>query len=110
MAKKMKHILDHLNKAFDNRTRLGIMSILMVGEWEDFKHLRDTLGVSDGNLASHLKTLEKEQFIEVRKQFVGRKPNTSYQVTPLGRKAFNDHLNALEALLRKTTDPDDTRD
>ncbi|MCB0707569.1 MAG: transcriptional regulator [Saprospiraceae bacterium] len=96
----MKNIIDHLNKAFDNRTRLGIMSVLLVTDWADFKALRESLGVSDGNLASHLKTLEKETYIEVRKTFIGKKPNTAYKVTPLGKKAFNDHLNALEELLK----------
>ena len=96
----MKNIINDLNKAFDNRTRLGIMSVLMVNEWADFKLLRESLGVSDGNLASHLKTLEKESYIEIRKQFIGRKPNTAYKATDHGRKAFNDHLNALEALLK----------
>ncbi|MBR9921067.1 MAG: transcriptional regulator [Bacteroidetes bacterium] len=97
----MKNIIDHLNKAFDNRTRLGIMSVLLVNDWADFKQLKESLGVSDGNLASHLKTLEKKEYIEVRKSFIGRKPNTAYRVTDSGRKAFNDHLNALEALLKK---------
>ena len=96
----MKHIITNLNKTFDNRTRLGIMSILMVNEWVEFKELKVTLGLHDGTLASHIKGLEKVDYIEVRKEFVGRKPQTSYQATQLGRKAFNDHLDALEALLK----------
>ena len=76
------------------------MSVLMVNDWVEFKTLRETLGVTDGNLASHIKALEKEAYIEVRKMFVGKKPQTSYRATVAGRKAFNDHLDALEALLK----------
>ena len=95
----MKHIITQLNQAFDHRIRLGIMSILMVSDWTDFNTLKETLDVTDGRLASHIKALEKEGYIEVRKRFVGRKPNTSYRVTPSGREAFQGHLNALEELL-----------
>ncbi|MEL6866143.1 MAG: transcriptional regulator [Bacteroidota bacterium] len=96
----MKKIIQNLNKTFDNRIRLGIMSILMVNEWVEFKTLKQMLEVTDGNLASHMAGLEKQQYVEVRKQFVGRKPQTSYTATSLGKKAFNDHLDALEALLK----------
>ncbi len=75
------------------------MSILMIEDWVDFKTLKERLGVTDGNLASHIKALEKQQYLEVRKQFIGRKPNTSYSTTEKGRKAFNEHLDALERLL-----------
>ena len=77
----MKKIIENLNKAFDNRVRLGIMSVLMVEDWVDFSTLKETLDLTDGNLASHLTALEKEHYIEFRKQFVGRKPQTSYQTT-----------------------------
>lgn len=97
----MKEIITKLNKKFDNRTRLGIMSLLMVNEWVEFKTFKEMLGVSDGNLASHIKTLEAEKYVQVKKQFVGKKPQTSYAVTKVGKKAFNDHLDALEALLRR---------
>lgn len=97
----MKHIITQLNPAFDHRVRLGIMSILMVDEWVDFSSMKDTLGLTDGRLASHIKALEKAAYLEVRKRFVGRKPNTSYRATPQGREAFQKHLDALEALLNK---------
>ena len=96
----MKKIIHQLNKSFDNRVRLGIMSVLMVHEWVEFKTLKETLELTDGNLASHINALEKQAHIEVRKQFVGRKPQTSYSATVSGRKAFNDHLDALEELLK----------
>lgn len=88
-----------LDKAFDHRTRLGIMALLLVNEWVDFTDLRDTLQVSDGSLASHIKALEKQELIEVRKQFEDRKPRTSYRATDTGRTAFNEHLDQLEQLI-----------
>lgn len=95
----MKDIISGLNKIFDSRIRLGIMSVLMVNDSVDFNTMKELLDVTDGNLASHLKALEKEEVIEVRKQFLGRKPNTSYKVTPLGQKLFKEHIDALERLL-----------
>ena len=96
----MKKLIEGLQKAFDHRVRLGIMSILMVNDWVDFTTLRDTLEVTDGNLASHLRALEKLNYIALRKEFVGRKPKSSYQATTIGRKAFNDHLDNLERILK----------
>ncbi|MAT90845.1 MAG: transcriptional regulator [Flavobacteriaceae bacterium] len=94
-------IIDNINKLFDHRIRLGIMSILMVNEEADFSRLKELLEVTDGNLASHLKTLEKEAYITVHKQFINRKPNTSYEATPVGKAAFKKHIEALEALISK---------
>lgn len=99
----MKEIISGLNKLFDSRVRLGIMSLLVVSESVDFNTMKEMLDVTDGNLASHLKALEKEGVVEVRKQFVGRKPNTSYVVTPFGKKLFQDHINALERIINPLT-------
>ncbi|HLP74459.1 MAG TPA: transcriptional regulator [Bacteroidales bacterium] len=98
----MKIEISGLNKLFENRVRLGIMSVLMVNDSYDFNSLKDTLDVTDGNLASHLKSLEENGVIEVRKQFVGKKPNTSYSITETGKKLFREHLNALGKLLKAT--------
>lgn len=95
----MKDILKHINKVFDHRVRLGIMSALMVNETVDFSTLKEILGVTDGNLASHIKGLEKVNYIKVEKQFIGKKPNTTYSVTQLGRLEFQKHINALEKLI-----------
>jgi DNA-binding MarR family transcriptional regulator len=76
------------------------MSALAVTDTLDFNSLKEYLDVTDGNLASHLKGLEKEEFIGVEKSFVGRKPNTRYFMTKAGKKAFDDHLNALEKLIK----------
>lgn len=98
----MKNILQHINKAFDHRIRLGIMSILMVNEYADFNTLKELLGVTDGNLASHAKALETENYIMIEKQFIGKKPNTRYMATKEGRKAFKEHIDALEKLIQKS--------
>jgi len=97
----MKDIISNLNKAFENRVRLGIMSILMVDSDVSFNRLKELLGVTDGNLASHLKSLEKLKYIEVFKSFVDRKPNTVYNATEQGRSAFESHLSFLEKMLNK---------
>ncbi len=100
----MKISINGLHKAFESRIRLGIMSALAVNERLNFNALKELLEVTDGNLASHLKALEKETFIEVEKTFVDRKPNTTYAMTEAGKKAFEDHLKALEKLIRGVTD------
>lgn len=97
----MKNYIQHLNKAFENRIRLGIMSILMVNEKVEFSTLKEMLDITDGNLASHISALEKQEYIEVQKQFIGKKPNTTYKATRTGKKAFNEHLDVLENLLKQ---------
>ncbi len=96
----MTNLIANLNKVFDSRIRLGIMSILSVNEWADFNTMKQLLELTDGNLASHLKALENVKYIQSIKQFVGRKPNTRYSITELGKKDFKAHLDALEQLLK----------
>lgn len=91
--------INQLNKEFESRVRLGIMSVLMVNDWVDFSEMKNILEITDGNMASHSNALEKAGYIEVKKEFVGKKPKTSYRVTQSGREAFTDHLNALEKLI-----------
>ena len=93
--------IDGLNKAFESRVRLGIMALLMVNTWVEYKTVKEELNLTDGNLASHITGLEKLEFIEVNKRFVGKKTNTRYKATKLGKRAFQDHLNGLEKLLGK---------
>ena len=95
----MKAYLENINKAFESRARLGIMSVLMVEDKVDFTTLKEALQLTDGNLASHLRALEEAQYLRVEKQFVGRKPNTTYLATEAGREAFRNHLDALEQLI-----------
>ncbi len=96
----MKTIISNLDKAFESRIRLGIMSILMVNEWVDFRSLKEYLEITDGNLASHLKSLSEKDIIEMKKQFISRKPNTSYRATDYGENLFKQHITALEHLLK----------
>jgi len=97
----VKVSLEQFDKAFENRVRLQVMSILAVNESYDFNSLKDLLAVTDGNLASHLKALEKEEYIKVEKSFIGRKPNTKYTATEKGLNAFKKHLEALENLIKQ---------
>src|SRR6187200_2145330 len=97
----MKNPIEHLNKIFDSRIRLGIMSSLMVNNEVNFNELKELIQVTDGNLASHLKTLEESGYIKVQKGFIGRKTNTTYSVTRAGEKAFKQHLDALEQMIKK---------
>ncbi len=97
----MKDFISNINKVFESRIRLGIMSVLMVNETYDFNSLKETLDITDGNLASHLKALEEKGMIRVIKQFIGRKPNTSYSATEEGITEFRQHLKALEKLIQE---------
>ena len=92
---------DQLNKAFESRVRLGLMSILSVNSWVSYKEIKDLLEVTDGNLASHVQSLEKIKYLEIKKQFIGKKPLTTYKVTEIGKKAFKNHIEGLEKLLLK---------
>ena len=96
----MKEILANFNKAFESRVRLGIMSVLAVNDSMDFTGLRETLAVTDGNLASHLRALEEAGYINMEKSFINPKPNTSYSITEEGLDSFSSHLKALEELIR----------
>jgi DNA-binding HxlR family transcriptional regulator len=97
----MKDLISNINKVFESRVRLGIMSVLMVNDTYDFISLKETLDVTDGNLASHLKALEDKGMIKVNKQFIGRKPNTRYSATETGITEFRQHLKALENLINE---------
>ncbi|UOG73992.1 transcriptional regulator [Hymenobacter tibetensis] len=96
----MKHLIHTLNKAFDHRVRLGVMAVLMANDNVSFTELKEVLELTDGNLASHVAALEKAGYVQVNKQFVGKKPNTTYTASQEGKQAFQDHLLALEKLLR----------
>lgn len=91
-----------LNKIFDNRVRLSLMSALVVNEALEFTALRRLLGLTDGNLAAHVSVLERNGYVRVAKEFVGRKPQTTYRVTDRGRRAFERHLDALERLIKES--------
>lgn len=98
----MLNPINNLNKLFDSRVRLGIMSALMVNESVNFNDLKDLLEITDGNLASHLKALEENNIIKVEKGFIGRKTNTTYAITKNGEKEFKLHITALEKMIKST--------
>ena len=91
---------NELNKLFESRIRLGIMTMLMVEESIDYNSLKTALEVTDGNLASHIKALEAAEYIAVEKSFFGKKPHTRYRLTSLGKLEFEKHIRSLEALLK----------
>jgi len=97
----VKNPISNLQKVFESRIRLGIMSALMVNDNIDFNSMKELLELTDGNLASHLKALEQQEIITVSKQFIGRKPSTTYKATERGRDLFRQHLNALEELINQ---------
>lgn len=96
----MKNVIQELNKAFENRTRLGIMSALMVNDFVDFNTMKELLDLTDGNLAGHSRALEDAGYLRVEKSFVGRKPNTRFIITEAGRLAFEKHLSLLEKIVK----------
>ncbi len=77
------------------------MSVLVMNDGYEFNALKEILNVTDGNLASHIKALEKEKYISISKTFIDRKPNTKYKVTERGRTAFRKHVDALEAVVKQ---------
>lgn len=95
----MKNPIENLNKIFDSRIRLGIMSALMVNEAVSFNELKELLDITDGNLASHMKTLEETAYVKFQKGFIGRKTNTTYSITRTGEKEFKQHLDALTKMI-----------
>jgi DNA-binding MarR family transcriptional regulator len=97
----VKEIIENIDKAFENRIRLAIMSALMVNDSIDFNSLKQMLDITDGNLASHINVLEKNNYIKVQKKFIGKKPSTSYKATDKGRKRFSEHLDALEKIIKQ---------
>ncbi|MCA0425796.1 MAG: transcriptional regulator [Bacteroidetes bacterium] len=94
-------LLSGFDKAFENRVRLQIMSVLVVNEELEFNFLKELLKLSDGNLASHIKALEKENYVQVWKGYNGRKPLTKYSATGAGKLAFKKHLAAIENFINK---------
>ena len=96
----MKNIIENLDKVFESRIRLGVMSILVVSDSADFNTLKQMLNVTDGNLASHISALDKNKYLKIKKKIIGKKTNTTYSVTDSGSRAFKNHLNALEQLIK----------
>jgi DNA-binding HxlR family transcriptional regulator len=96
----VKNPFEQLDRILEHRVRLQIMSVLVANDAYDFNSLKQVLTITDGNLATNLKALEKEKYISVSKSFINRKPNTRYKATEKGRNAFKKHLDALEELIK----------
>jgi len=94
-------IIDGLNKVFESKIRLGIMSVLVANGSADFATLKSLLELTDGNLASHTRHLEDAGYVRCKKSFIGRKPNTMYVITESGREAFAAHIDAMERFLKE---------
>src|SRR5512136_2555431 len=93
-----------LNETIHQPVRLRIMAALVAleeGNEVDFTYLRSLLDVTDGNLGAHLRKLEEAGYIAVNKTFVDRKPRTYVSATVVGRKIFEEHVAALEAILKR---------
>jgi DNA-binding MarR family transcriptional regulator len=97
----MKNPFENLDKVLEHRLRLQIVSVLSANESYDFNALKELLEATDGNLATHLKSLEREKYISVTKSFIDRKPNTRYKISERGRSAFKKHLDAMEELIKQ---------
>ena len=95
----MENPINNLNKLFDSRVRLGIMSALVVNDTVNFNNLKELLQITDGNLASHTKALEEANIIKIKKSFIGKKTNTNYSITKTGEKLFSQHIEALEKMI-----------
>ena len=96
----MKNPIENLSKLFDSRIKLGIMSMLMVNDAISFNQIKELLDITDGNLASHLKALEENEYIQIRKNFIGKKTNTMVAITRKGEKSFKTHLQGLEKMIK----------
>ena len=99
-SETLEACLERLDDAIHQKVRLGAMSTLMAHGEVDFNFLKSALNVSDGNLSTHLSVLETHGYIAVRKEFVGKRPRTTYTPTPAGRKAFDAYIAVLEVLVR----------
>ncbi len=104
----MKLQIENIDKLLESKVRLGVMAILSVNESIDYTSLRNTMAVTDGNLVTHLRTLENAGYITSVKQFIGRKPNTTYRATETGLAALHRHLEALEEMIAAATHSGET--
>lgn len=94
-----------LDPVIHERVRLSICSVLVARRAVDYLELRSLLGLTDGNLAGHMKVLEQAGYVAVEKSFLGRKPRTAFRMTHAGRAAFQRHVGQLEAILQTRGEP-----
>ncbi len=92
-------MIEGLDPLFHDRARFGIMVVLLKNGEVDFNTLKRELGLTDGNLATHLRKLEEAGVVRYRKTFVGRRPRTYYSITEEGRERFISYLDKLKGIL-----------
>ncbi len=95
-----EHLAITLDKVIHQKTRLGLLSMLMVDKEAEFNYLKEQLNLSDGNLSTHMTHLEKAGYIKIRKEFVKKRPKTTCILTEKGHKAFSEYLKDLEQIIR----------
>ncbi|MDQ1724246.1 MAG: hypothetical protein QOG52_1274 [Frankiaceae bacterium] len=98
------HPARDLDDVVHQRARLGMLAILSEVDEADFGYLKDQLGLTDGNLATHIAVLEKANYVVVRKGFEGKRPRTWVAVTPPGRAAYAAEIDALRQIVREYGD------
>lgn len=91
-----------LDRVIHEKGRLAIMSLLAASPQLAFTDLRDTLGMTDGNVMAHVRTLHEAGYVAVTKAFVAGRPVTTYALTPAGQVAFANYINLLEQIVRQT--------
>jgi len=100
----VENALPNLDRLIHERMRLGIVSALAVNESLTFNELKRLLGTTDGNLSVHARRLEEAEYVSCTKSFEGRMPKTEYRLTGVGRKALEQYLDHMEALIQAMRD------
>ena len=90
-----------LDRVIHEKGRLAIMSMLAASPGLSFTELRDALSMTDGNLTTHIRTLQEEGFVAVSKSYANNRPLTTCSLTPGGRKAFASYIDLLEQIVRQ---------
>jgi DNA-binding transcriptional ArsR family regulator len=100
-SKQVNQIHNSINRVVHEPVRLAILKILISAKEVDFNFLLTTLGVTKGNLATHINKLESTGLVEIQKQFRGKIPHTSYRITRTGRQQFQKYWENMKALAPK---------
>ena len=91
-----------LDRVIHEKGRLAITSMLAASPELSFTELRDALKMTDGNLTTHIRTLQEAGYVSVTKSFQNKRPLTTCSLTPSGKKAFTEYINLLERILQET--------
>ena len=97
----MSHPAVELNDVVHQRVRLAILAVLAEARRADFGFLKETLGLTDGNLSRHLQVLEEAKLVAITKGYEGKRPRTWVAATKAGRTAFGAELTALKEIVRR---------